>query len=192
MPIRLSLKHIVSLLSCILCHSVFAESTYKIDPEHTFSSFEYQHWGLSTQRGRFDKNIGSIKMDTESRSGSINIEIDATSVNTGSDMFNRAMRSSNFFDTDNFPTISFSSDKMIFNEDKLTQVIGKLTIKNTTLPVTIEVTQFNCRFMILYLREACGANGYTKILRSDFKVGRYVPFVSDEVTLYFNVEAIKE
>jgi len=192
MPIRLTFKHIVLLLSGFISSAVFAENTYKIDPEHTFSSFEYQHWGLSTQRGRFDKNIGSITMDTDSKSGSINLEIEASSVNTGSEVFNRAMRSSNFFDTDNFPKISFSSDKLIFNEDKLSQVIGKLTIKNTTLPVTIEVTQFNCRFMILYLREACGANGYTKILRSDFKVGRYVPFVSDEVTLYFNVEAIKE
>ncbi|MBC3862403.1 YceI family protein [Undibacterium jejuense] len=192
MPIRLLFKHIVLLISGLISSAVFAENTYKIDPEHTFSSFEYQHWGLSTQRGRFDKNTGSISMDTENKSGSINLEIDANSVNTGSDIFNRAMRSSNFFDTDKFPKISFSSDKMIFNEDKLTQVTGKLTIKNTTLPVTIEVTQFNCRFMILYLREACGANGYTKILRSDFKVGRYVPFVSDEVTLYFNVEAIKE
>ncbi|MFZ6862110.1 YceI family protein [Undibacterium sp. Ji67W] len=192
MAIRLPFKHIVLLLSGFISSAVFAENTYKIDPEHTFSSFEYQHWGLSTQRGRFDKNTGSITMDTESKSGTISLEIDATSVNTGSDVFNRAMRSSNFFDTENFPKISFSSDKMIFSEDKLTQVIGKLTIKNTTLPVTIEVTQFNCRFMILYLREACGANGYTKILRSDFKVGRYVPFVSDEVTLYFNVEAIKE
>ncbi|MFZ6689267.1 YceI family protein [Undibacterium sp. SXout11W] len=192
MPIRLPFKHIALLLSCFISSAVLAENSYKIDPEHTFSSFEYQHWGLSTQRGRFDKNIGSITMDTESKSGSINLEIDASSVNTGSEAFNRAMRSSNFFDAENYPKISFSSDKLIFSEDKLTQVIGKLTIKNTTLPVTIEVTQFNCRFMILYLREACGANGYTKILRSDFKVGRYVPFVSDEVTLYFNVEAIKE
>ena len=179
-------------LSMGLSFSAAAEDTYKIDPEHTFSSFEYQHWGLSTQRGRFDKNTGSISLDSETKSGSINIEIDATSVNTGSATFDRAMRSSNFFDTDTHPKISFVSDKLLFNNDKLTQVLGKLTIKDTTLPVTIEVTHFNCRFMILYMKQACGANGYTKILRSDYKVGRYVPFVSDEVTLYLNVEAIKE
>jgi len=181
-----------SALLLTSAHTAFANDTYKIDPEHTFSSFEYQHWGLSTQRGRFDKNTGSIHVDKEAKSGSINIEIDTTSVNTGSTTFDRAMRSSNFFDAEKFPTIAFASDKLLFDNDKLTQVIGKLTIKDTTLPVTIEITQFNCRFMILYLKQACGANGYTKILRSDYKVGRYVPFVSDEVTLYFNVEAIKE
>ena len=181
-----------SLLFLTSTQAIGAEEVYTIDPEHTYSSFEYQHWGLSTQRGRFDKNTGSIHIDKEARTGSIDMVIDATSVSTGSAVFDRAMRSSNFFDTEKFPNITFTSDKLLFDNDKLTQVMGKLTIKDTTLPVTIEVTQFNCRFMILYLRQACGANGYTKILRSDFKVGRYVPFVSDEVTLSFNVEAIKE
>ena len=46
--------------------------------------------------------------------------------------------------------------------------------------------------MLLYLKKACGANGYTRILRSDYKVDRYTPFVSDEVTLYFSVEGIKD
>ena len=181
-----------SLLFLTSTQAISAEDIYIIDPEHTYSSFEYQHWGLSTQRGRFDKNTGSIHIDKEAKTGSIDMVIDATSVSTGTAVFDRAMRSSNFFDTEKFPNITFTSDKLLFDNDKLTQVMGKLTIKDTTLPVTIEVTQFNCRFMILYLRQACGANGYTKILRSDFKVGRYVPFVSDEVTLSFNVEAIKE
>ena len=181
-----------SLLFLTSTQAIGAEEVYTIDPEHTYSSFEYQHWGLSTQRGRFDKNTGSIHIDKEAKTGSIDMVIDATSVSTGSAVFDRAMRSSNFFDTEKFPNITFTSDKLLFDNDKLTQVMGKLTIKDTTLPVTIEVTQFNCRFMILYLKQACGANGYTKILRSDFKVGRYVPFVSDEVTLSFNVEAIKE
>ena len=181
-----------SLLFLTSTQAIGAEEVYTIDPEHTYSSFEYQHWGLSTQRGRFDKNTGSIHIDKEAKTGSIDMVIDATSVSTGSAVFDRAMRSSNFFDTEKFPNITFTSDKLLFDNDKLTQVMGKLTIKDTTLPVTIEVTQFNCHFMILYLKQACGANGYTKILRSDFKVGRYVPFVSDEVTLSFNVEAIKE
>jgi len=178
--------------SMLLSNAVVAQDIYRIDPEHTFSSFEYQHWGLSAQRGRFDKNTGNISLDTETKSGSITMEIDATSVNTGSSLFDRAMRSSNFFDANNYPTISFKSDKFLFNNDKLIQVTGKLTIKDITLPVTIEVTQFNCRYAMLYLKQACGANGYTKIRRSDFKVGRFVPFVGNEVTLYFNVEAIKE
>jgi polyisoprenoid-binding protein YceI len=74
----------------------------------------------------------------------------------------------------------------------LSQVEGNLTINDKSRPVVISITQFNCRFMLLYLKRACGANGYTKILRSDFAVDRFTPFVSDEVTLFFSVEGIKE
>jgi polyisoprenoid-binding protein YceI len=169
-----------------------AGERYKIDPEHTYSSFEYKHWGLSLQRGRFDKNIGFLELDIPEKTGAINIEIDANSVSTGNDLFNTIMRSDSFFDALQYPKIIFNSTKFLFDEEKLVQIEGLLTIKETTRPVTVEVTQFGCRFMLLYLKQACGANGQTKILRSDYKVGRYVPFVSDEITLYFSVEAIKE
>ncbi len=172
--------------------SIYAAERYKIDSEHTYSSFEYRHWGLSLQRGRFDKNIGFIELNIPEKTGVINIEIDASSVSTGNDLFNNVMRSDSFFDAQQYPKIIFNSTKFVFDEEKLAQIEGMLTIKDTTRPVTVEVTQFGCRFMLLYLKQACGANGQTKILRSDYKVGRYVPFVSDEITLYFSVEAIKE
>lgn len=180
------------LILFFLCAPVCAAERYKIDPEHTYSSFEYKHWGLSLQRGRFDKNIGFLELNIPEKTGLINIEIDANSVSTGNELFNNIMRSDSFFDAQQYPKIVFNSSKFVFDEEKLTQIEGMLTIKETTRPVTVDVTQFGCRFMLLYLKQACGANGQTKILRSDYKVGRYVPFVSDEITLYFSVEAIKE
>jgi len=180
------------ILFCGLNLPGWATEHYVIDPAHTYSSFEYQHWGLSAQRGRFDKSTGFIDLDMEGKSGSVNIEIDASSVDTGSMLFDNIMRSSSFFDTQQFQKIVFNSTKLVFNEDKLTQIEGNLTIKDSTRPVVIEITRFSCRFMLLYLKKACGANGYTRILRSDYKVDRYTPFVSDEVTLYFSVEGIKD
>ena len=174
------------------CSLAAAGERYKIDPEHTFSSFEYKHWGLSLQRGRFDRNSGFIELDLSAKNGAINIEIEANSVSTGSDLFNDIMRSDSFFDAQQYPKIIFNSTKLVFDTERLTQIEGMLTIKDTTRPVIVDVTQFGCRFMIIYLKQACGANGQTKILRSDYKVGRYVPFVSDEITLYFSVEGIKE
>ncbi|MFZ6719263.1 YceI family protein [Undibacterium sp. Ji49W] len=186
--------HRPALALIMLAASVpaLALDRYVVDTEHTFSSFEYKHWGLSMQRGRFDKNTGSIEIDTDNKSGSLQISIDADSINTGSDTFNKVLRSDGFFDVQKYPAILFQSSKLIFNEDKLVQVEGDLTIRDVKRPVKVDITHFECRFMILYLKRACGANGYTKILRSDYGVGRYVPFVSDEVTLSFSVEAIKE
>lgn len=172
--------------------SAYAGERYKIDPEHTYSSFEYSHWGLSLQRGRFDKNSGFVELDLPAKSGLISIVIDSNSVSTGSDLFNSVLRSDNFFDAEQYPKILFNSSRLIFDQDKLSQIEGTLTIKDVSKNVTIDVTQFACRFMLLYMRQACGANGNTKILRSDFKMASYAPFVSDEITLYFNVEGIKE
>jgi polyisoprenoid-binding protein YceI len=165
---------------------------YVIDPEHTFSSFEYKHWGLSLQRNRFDRSSGAIELSTNEKKGSIKIDIDANSVNTGVGAFDTILRSDSFFDVQKYPTISFESNKFIFEKDQLKQLEGQLSIKGITRPVTIEVTYFSCKFMFIYLKSACGANGKATILRSDFNIGRYVPFVSDEITLYFSVEAIKE
>lgn len=172
--------------------SAWAGDLYKIDPEHTFSYFEYNHWGLSLQRGRFDKSLGTIELDLAARTGSIDLQIETASVSTGSDIFNKILGSDNFFDAASYPKIIFKSTSMQFNEERPVRVDGELTIKGVTRPVSLEITRFECRFMLIYLKQACGANGFTKILRSDFNIGRYVPFVSDEVTLYFSVEGIRE
>lgn len=169
-----------------------AGERYQIDPAHTFSSFEYKHWGWSLQRGRFDKNIGYLELDLAARAGVVNIEIDANSVSTGHDMFNHVMRSEDFFDAQQYPKIVFNSTKLLFDQDNLTQIEGLLTIKDRRKAVTIDVTRFGCHLMFLSRKRACGAHGTTKILRSDFKMGSYANFVSDEITLYFSVEGIKE
>ncbi len=171
----------------------FAADRYAIDPSHTYSIFEYSHWGLSLQQGRFEKNSGFIELDLEKKTGSVQLDIDAASVSTGNSLFDSALRSGSFFDVEAYPKISFKSTTVQFDEkDNVIALEGDLTIKNVTKRVKFSLTHFRCRFMPLYFKTACGANGNAKILRSDFDVGRYTPFVSDEVTLYFSVEAIKE
>jgi len=192
LPKKNALLRSLLLLLMLGSSTCFAADRYLIDPEHTFSYFEYNHWGLSKQRSRFDTTTGSIEIDQETHSGSIDIEIDAASVSTGSDRFNQVMRSGDFFDAANYPKISFKSSSLHFEEQQLTKVDGDLTIKGITHPVTLEISNFNCRFMLAYGKQACGANGSAKILRSDYKLARYVPFVSDAVTLHISVEAIKE
>lgn len=181
-----------TLMATLYSVGAYAGERYRIDAQHTFSSFEYEHWGLSLQRGRFDGNAGLIDFDAPAKSGEIEIQIDAASVNTGSGVFDRVLRSAEFFDVANFPTIGFKSTALRFDGERLAQVDGILTIKGIARSVTLQMTRFDCRFMILYGKRACGANGFAKLSRSDFELGRYVPFVSDAITLYISVEAIRE
>jgi polyisoprenoid-binding protein YceI len=189
---RLAALLLLSPLLLGLAVPAHAVDRYQIDPLHSFASFEYSHWGLSYQRGRFDKTSGSIELDMDAHAGAVNLEIDATSVSTGSEVFDKIMRSDSFFDVEHFPKITFNSTRLVFDQDQLKQVEGQLTIRDVTKDVVVEVTRFSCRFMVVYLRRACGANGQAAILRSDFKMGSYAPFVSDEVTLYFTIEGIAQ
>lgn len=181
----------------MICLAIFGnasaeETTYRIDPEHTFTSFEYMHWGLSLQRSRFNKQSGTVKLDMDAKSGSIDLTIDTDSVSTGSGEFDKTLVSESFFDAKTYPNMHFLSNAMEFDGDNMVRVTGDLTIKDVTKPITLEVSHFACRFMVLYLKQACGANGSAKILRSDFGLGRYAPFVADEASLYFSIEAIKQ
>lgn len=186
------LSHLIAALLLVLSLPCLAAERFNIDPEHTFSIFEYSHWGLSLQHGRFDKNSGFIELDMEAKTGTINIEIETASISTGVGLFDRILRSGDFFDAANHPVISFKSSRLQFDEERLVKVEGDLTIKGITKPTTLKITNFNCRHMLTYSKRACDANGFAKMLRSDFDLGRHTPFVSDAVTLYVTVEAIKE
>jgi polyisoprenoid-binding protein YceI len=169
-----------------------APETYNIDTTHSFSRFEYSHFGYSTQVNKFNSTVGKIQIDRAAKTGSVEVSIDPKSVNTGYDTFNEHLQGADFFDSAKYPAITYKSSKFVFNGDKLVGVEGNLTIKGVTKPVNLEVTSFQCMPHPMLKRDACGANAVAKIKRSDFGAGKYAPYVGDDVTLGFSVEAIKE
>ena len=169
-----------------------APVTYVIDGTHTLPRFEYSHFGYSNQLSRFDKTSGKITLDRAAKTGSVDVVIDAKSVDTGYPVFNGHIQGEDFFATEKYPTITFKSDTLKFKGDKLVAVKGDLTIKGVTKPVTLTVTSFKCMPHPMLKKDACGANASTRIKRSDFNAGKYAPYVSDDVTLTIPVEAIAE
>ncbi len=169
-----------------------APETYVIDQNHTKPRFEYNHLGYSTQLSRFDTVTGTITLDRAAHTGSVEVTIDAQSVNTGSPLFNGHIQGEDFFDTGKYPTITFKSSKMGFDGDKPTSVEGNLTIKGITKPVVLVITSSQCMPHPMAKKDACGANAIAVVKRSDFNMAKYVPYVSDEVTLTIPVEAIKQ
>ena len=169
-----------------------ATETYVIDGTHTFPRFEYSHLGYSIQVSRFDKTSGKITLDRAAKTGSVDVVIDAKSVNTGYALFNEHIQGEDYFYTEKYPTITFKSSSMKFDGDKLVAVNGDLTVKGVTKPVTLSVTSFHCMPHPMLKKDACGANATTKIKRSEFNAGKNAPYVGDEVTLTIPVEAVKE
>ena len=187
------MKKLITLaIAATLSTAAFAApETYTIEGTHTFPRFEYSHFGYSLQQSRFDKTTGSITLDKAARTGSVDVTIDTTSVNTGYPLFNQHIQGEDFFDTAKYPTITYKSTKVNFDGDKPTTIEGNLTVKGITKPVTLTVTSFHCMPHPMLKKDACGANATTTIKRSEFNAGKYAPYVGDDVKLTIAVEAYK-
>jgi polyisoprenoid-binding protein YceI len=181
----------VALIS--LTASAFAApETFNIDPAHTAPRFEYSHFGYSNQLHRFNTTSGKIVLDRAARTGSVEVAIDAKSVNTGYPLFNEHIQGEDFFSTTAYPTINFKSTKVKFKGDRPVAVEGNLTIKGITRPVSLKVTSFHAMPHPMVQKDAIGANAVARIKRSEFNMGKHAPFVSDDVTLTIAVEAVKD
>lgn len=169
-----------------------AADTYNIDPTHTFVTFEAKHFGTSTNRGRFDKKSGTVQLDKAARTGKIDITIDMASINTGTLPFEGHLKSKDFFNVEQFPHATFTSDKLVFTGDKVTSVQGKLTLLGKTKDVTLTGAGSNCYESPRLKREVCGGDFETTIKRSDYGMSFGLPGIPDDIKLVIQVEAIKQ
>ena len=182
----------LSLAACFTTAALAAPETYVIDGTHTLPRFSYNHLGYSNQLSRFDKTSGKIVLDRQAETGSVEVNVDTTSVNTGSAVFNEHIQGAEYLETAKYPTMTFISNKLKFEGDNLVAVDGTLTLKGISKAVELTVTSFQCMPHPMLKKDACGANATTVIKRTDFNMGKYAPYVSDEVTITIPVEAVKE
>lgn len=168
-------------------------ATYNIDPTHTFATFEILHFGASTNRGRFDKKSGTVQLDKAAKSGKVELTLETSSINTGTEPFNKHLQSKDFFNSAEFPTAKFVADKFSFNGDKVTEVAGQLTLLGKTNPLTLKATNFACYINPMTKVEVCGGDFEGTIVRSQYGMTWGLNFgFSDAVRLVVQVEAAKQ
>jgi polyisoprenoid-binding protein YceI len=165
---------------------------YTIDPFHTFPNFSINHLGFSTMHGRFDKSSGKVTLDRAAKNGEVDISIETASVSTGYAKRDEHLRSPDFFNAAEFPSITFKSTVMHFKGDVPSSVDGNLTISGVTKPVTLTIDEFNCGTNPMNKKEECGAAASAQIKRSDFGVKYGLPNIGDDVKMVFEIEAIKD
>ena len=168
------------------------EAFFSIDPAHTFPTFEVVHQGFSTQRGRFNQTTGTVVMDQQKKRGSVDITIDANSIDTGVRPLDDVLRGAGFLNVAQYPTLSFHSTELKFDGDQLATVDGVLTMLGVSRPVTLTVTHYKCGVDPITSHYVCGVDAETSFKRSDYGMSKLVPFVSDEVKLRIQVEATQE
>ncbi len=167
-------------------------AAYAMDPAHTYVTFEIGHFGTSTNRGRFDRKDGTIQLDRVAKTGKVDVSIDATSINSGFEAFNKHLQSPDLFDAAKYPAIKFSSDTFSFNGDKVSEITGTLTLLGKTLPVTLKANQFNCYQNPVVKREVCGGDFETTIDRTQWGMNYGIDWgFPKNVRLVVQVEATR-
>ena len=190
--------HLRTLMASILATvtataALAAPVQYNIDPNHTYPSFETDHMGgLSTWRGKFNSTSGTITLDKEAQTGTVDIKIDAASLDFGHDKMNAHAKGSDMFDVEKYPTATYTGKLVNFKNGAPTAVEGTLELHGVKKPVKLAINKFMCKPHPMAKKEVCGADASGTINRDDFGVGygKQMGFNMD-VKLLIQVEALK-
>jgi polyisoprenoid-binding protein YceI len=183
----------VALLALISGAVLAAPASYDIDPGHTYPSFAADHLGgLSVWRGKFDKTSGKVVLDKDKGSGTVEIIIDADSIDFGHPKLNEHAKSPEMFDVQKFPTATYKGTLVKFKDGAPTEVEGELTLHGVTKPVTLMINSFKCMTHPMLKKEVCGADAAATFNRSDFGINYGDKYgFNQQVKLQIQVEAVK-
>jgi polyisoprenoid-binding protein YceI len=112
---------------------------YTIDPSHTSVEFVGRHLMITKVRGRFPDVSGTITIDEEPEQSHVEVELKVATLDTGNADRNGHLRSPDFFNADEYPTITFRSTQVEAGRAGTWMVTGELTVRDVTRPVTLEV-----------------------------------------------------
>ena len=171
---------------------------WTIDTAHTHIGFGVRHMMISTVRGEFSEFSGEAQLDPNApESGKIKASIDVASIDTRNEDRDKHLRSADFFDVENHPTMTFES-KAIRRQGAGLEIVGDLTIRGTTREVTLKVDELTPERTDPWGSRRIGASAKASIKRSDFgmtwnsalEAGGVL--VGDEVKITLEVEFIKQ
>jgi polyisoprenoid-binding protein YceI len=177
---------------------VASRVTWAIDPVHTNAEFAIRHLMITTVRGRFTGVRGTVVTDdADPASGSVEVIIDAASIDTRETQRDAHLRSADFFDVEKFPTITFRSTAIRDVSGDGFKVVGDLTIHGVTREVVLDVTAEG-RARDQWGGDRAGFHATTKIKRSDFgltwnqliETGGLA--VADDVKITLDVQLVKQ
>ncbi len=163
--------------------------TYTTDDGHRYITFSYSHAGFSNPWLRWRDWTGTLDWNAEDpAASSVNVVINAESIDTGVDVFDGHLKDDRFFDVANHPEITFVSTSVEKTGDNTGEITGDLTIKGTTKPVTLDVVFNKGEYDQRNSRYKLGFSGKTTVKRSDYGVDLFAPVVSDEVDIIIETE----
>ena len=167
--------------------------TYTLDSSHGYITFTYSHLGFSNPRVGFNRFDTTLQLDnSEPENSTVEVTIDAASIDSRVAEFNDHLNGGDFFNTADYPTITFKSTQVVPTGENTFDVTGDLTILGRTKPVTLATTINKAANHPMRDVPTVGVSATAKLMRSEWGLGAYVPAVSDEVELSIEVELLSQ
>lgn len=177
-------------LASVATFSMAKPVAYQIDPTHTATVFNWNHFGFSTPSANFSDIQGTINVDNAKPSNSsVDVTIPLSSLNTNVKALDEHLKTADFFNAEKYPNITFKSTKVQALGQNKYKITGNLTIKDVTKPVVLDAVLNKQGVHPMTKAESIGFNATTSFNRSAFGVGAYVPNVGDKITVSITTEA---
>lgn len=164
---------------------------YVLDASHSQIVFQYDHLGYSTTTGMFSGFEGTITFDeTDPAASSVEVTFPAESLITGWPAREEHFLTGDFFGADESPLVTFSSTAIEVTGENTGLITGDLTINGITQPVVLDATMNQMGEHPMAGLPWIGFDATATLLRSDFDMGQFAPFVGDEVSIAISIEAM--
>lgn len=169
-----------------------AADKYVLDPSHSQIVFSYNHLGYSTGYGMFSGFEGEITFDRQNPANStVTVSMPVMSMLTGwEERFNHFM-SEDFFGAEEDDMITFTSTGIEVTGETTARIIGDLTMNDVTQSVVLDAKLNQTGPHPMEGKEWAGFDATTTLKRTDFNLGAFAPFISDEVEVTISIEAMK-
>jgi len=176
--------------SFLLAGSVRAADEYKIDPVHSAVIYRIMHFNVGNAYGRFNEPTGVVTVDNGAPS-SITFEVKSDKVDTGNPKRDAHLKSPDFVDAKQFPTITFKSKEVKSSGDNKFDVTGDLTMHGVTKSITVPVTKTG-EADTKMMGYRTGWETQVDLKRSDYGINGLQGPVGDDVHLIISFEAQKQ
>jgi polyisoprenoid-binding protein YceI len=192
MSARLAFEITMTTMVFLALTVVAYADTWKLDPPHSAAQFSVRHMGISTVRGTFTKVSGTVDYDaSDPQKSTMDIMIDAASVDTRVEMRDNDLRSDHFLDTAKYPTIAFKSMHVESTGSGKLKIDGDLTLHGVTKPVTLTVDGPSASVKDPRGNLHMGASAAATINRTDFGMSNMTGMVGTDIAITIDVELVK-
>ncbi|OAN78103.1 hypothetical protein A8B82_10110 [Sulfitobacter sp. EhC04] len=165
---------------------------YTLDPSHSQVMFNYEHLGFSTTYGIFSGFEGEIMFDQEDpAASSVTVSMPVLSMFTGWEQRKDHFMSADFFGAEEGDMITFTSTAIEVTGEDTAKITGDLTMNDVTKSVVLDAKLNQLGDHPQAGKPWAGFDATTTIVRSDFELGAFAPYISDEVQVNISVEAMK-